>query len=501
MINSLRLGLLLILLAVTAYYAVLHYRVLQIDHPITQDEPGFIEITAAGNPFTHDGVLSCGSVYGPGYALWARPFTALIANPYIAHRWASSAALFAMLGLIAWVLRREGVGGIETGTGVALVYILHVSSQSLSASADLLGAALYLAALAVSRRGTWPALLAGLALTIMAALTKPYFAFAWVIVASHLLLFGSPRKALAYLGISALLAVATAGALEAVAPYYRLSTMVWHNTAGMQRADVLLGQSAEFALQAGGVLVLALLVRPRKYSLTRSWREPVLIPAVDLWTWSALLATAVLLGFLGWHAGNYLVYYYHLLLGPLVIVALRRLNAWPRLGRALLCANLLVLGWLLPSLPGNDHWNKLAADIAATPGPVLADPLFEPFTRSHPGLELFAHGQTGSILNALDQLGPAVPATCAGIHQELLQIAEKQTARIRAREFAAIYVSYIVHREGRQSWSYDRRHTLEALFASYQPVDEIVFYPYAAPYWDRLGHGHFGYHVVKWVPK
>lgn len=501
MITSLRFGLLLTLLAVTAFYAVLHFRVLQIAHPITQDEPGFIENTAAGNSFTHDGVLTCGNVYGPGYAVWARPFTVLVANPYIAHRWASSVALFAMLGVLGWVLRREGVGGIETAAGLAIVYILHASSQSLSASPDLLGAALYVAALAVSRRGTWPALLGGLALTIMAALTKPYFAFAWVIIVSHQLLFGSPRKAIALLGVSALAALLTVGLLAAFAPYYRLSTVVWQSITEMRRAEILLSQSAEFALQVGGILLLALLVRPPRYSFTPAWRTPLVTPGLDFWAWATLLAAIILVTSLGWHAGNYLVYYYHLLLGPLVIVALRRVPAWPRVGRALLCVNLLVLGWLLPSLPSDDHWDKLGADVAATHGPILADPLLEPFACSHPGLELFSHGQTATILTALDQLGPAVPQRYTGVHQELLQHAAKQTARIRAREFSAIYVSYIYHREGRQAWSYDRRHTLDALFASYQPVDEILFYPYAAPYWNRSGHGHFAYHVVKWVPK
>lgn len=501
MINSLRFGLLLTLLAVTAYYALLHAKVLQIGHPITQDEPGFIELTAAANPYTHDGVLSCGNVYGPGYSLWARPFTALIANPYLAHRWASSCALFALLGLLAWVLRREGVGGIETAAGLSVVYILHVSSHSLSASTDLLGAVLYFAALTVSRRGTWPALLGGLAFTAMAALTKPYFAFAGVIVASHLLLFGPPRKAFAFLGISTLLAAVAAGVLQAVAPLYFLSTIIYHRTVAVRRPDVLLAQSAEFALLAGGILVLAFLALPRRRTLVLSWQQPVVSPAVDLWAWAALLAAAVLLGSLGWHPGNYLVYYYHLLLGPLVIVALRRLPDWPRLGRMLLCANLLVLGWLLPPLPGNDHWTRLAANVAAAPGPILADPLLEPFTHTHPHLELLAHGQTASILQSLDHLGPEVPAAYTGIHRELLQLSEKLTARIRAREFAAIYVCYCLDLDGRLAWSYEQRHISKTLIDCYQPKGEIPVTLYATPYWARLRHGQNTYHVMKWVPK
>ena len=316
----------------------------------------------------------------------------------------------------------------------------------------------------------------------------PYFAFAWIVVASQLLLFAEPRKAVTYLGVSVLLAFLTAEVMAAIAPYYRLSALVWQGTTDMRRADILIGQSAEFALQASGILILAVIIRPQK-------------PAMDMWAWATFLAAILLVTLLGWHAGNYLVYYYQLLLGPLIVVALRRLVHWPSFGRVLLCGNLLVLGCLLPSQPGNDQWEKLAASVAATPGPILADPFFEPLARSHPGLELFAHGQTASILSALDQLGPRVPMSYVGLHQELLRAVEHQTARIRAREFAAIYVSYIVHREGRQTWGYDRRHTLEALFSSYQPVDEILFYPYAAPYWDRSAHGHFPYHVVKWVPK
>src|SRR5436190_19729435 len=162
MIKLQRFGLLAFLIAVTSYYAVLHYKVLQIGHPITQDEPGFIELTAAGSSYTHEGVLNSGNVYGPGYPLWARPFTAIFDNPYIAHRWASTVALFVLLGFLMWVLLREGVGGIETAAAAAIVYILNVSSHSLSASGDLLGAALYFAALTVSRRGTWPALVLGI---------------------------------------------------------------------------------------------------------------------------------------------------------------------------------------------------------------------------------------------------------------------------------------------------------------------------------------------------
>ena len=500
MTGTLRLGLGLILVTVTAFYAVLHFRVLQIGHPITQDEPGFVELTAAGNPYTHDGVLACGNVYGPAYALWARPFTAMIANPYSAHRWASTCALLATLSLLGWVLRREGIGGVETAAGLGIVYILNASSHALSASGDFLGAGLYLAALAVSRRGTWPALVGGLVLVILATFTKAYFALGWVIIASQLLLFGSPRRALAYLGLSGLVVLVLAGVLQAFAPYYVGSTYVVHQTAMLRRPAVLLAQTREFALLAGGLLLLAAMHWPRKRAMTLSLRMPWLSPGVDLWDWAVLLAAATLLGWLGWHSGNYLVYFYDLLLGPLVVVALRRLAARPQTGRVLLSANLLVLGWLLPPLPGFDNWAALEASVAETGGALLADPLLEPLARSHPNVELLSHGQTASILQALDDLSEAVPAAYRPLHRDLLERAQVTNSRLAAQEFAAVYLSY--QRVGSVTvWSYDQRHLLKTLFAHYRPAGEIAVYLYATPYWDRLRRGDYAFHVTKWVPR
>ncbi len=499
MISPLRLCLLLAVVVVTSYYVVLHARLVPIGHPTTQDEPGFVEITAAGNAFTRDGVLECASVYGPGYALWARPFTAVIANPYVAHRIASSAALLALLALIGWELRRAGVGGLTTAAGLAIVYILNVSSHSLSACADLLGAALGFAALAASRRQTWPALFAGLVLAVLATLTKPYFALAWVIVASHQLLFAPPRRSATYLGLSALVIGATTLLVRSIAPYYYVSTFLTQQIAGERSLGVLTHQTAEFALLAGGLIVLALMARPRVRRAHLGWRKAPMTPAMDVWTWATLVATAALLGLLAWHPGNYLVYFYHLLLGPLVMVALPRLADWPLAGRALLLANLLVLGWLLPPQPGPDNWQTLAANVTAAPGPVLGDALLEPFVHARPDLELLSHGQTASVLQSLDHLGLALPSRYAGLRRDLAERAARLAERIRRREFAAIYITYIDLGD-RSVWAYELAPIRVALFSSYRVASETPVFPYNAPYWDRRGHGQLAYRVTQWVP-
>jgi hypothetical protein len=497
---KLRLVLWPILLVVAVYYVVLHFRAVQIAHPITQDEPGFVELTAGGNPYTLEGVAAAANVYGPAYAWWARPFTQLIADPYVAHRVANTAALGVILALLAWTLTRSGVGGVETACGVGVVYMLVVSSHSLAASADLLAMLCYVAALVASERGTWPGLIAGLGLSILGGLAKPYAALGAIIVASHLLLFAPRRKAFVYLAAAGLGAVATAAALGVLAPYYFFSTLGVQRGATTRSGLVLYQQTRDFAVLAGAFVVLAVWRRPRRRRLAVRGPGPLLTPAVDLWDWAALVAAAVLLGQLGWHAGNFLVYYYHLLLVPLVVAGLRQLPRHPRTGWALLGANLLVLGFLLPPMPGDDHWTALEINVAGVHGRILADPLLEPLTRTQPNLELFERGQTASILHALDKSDATTRAAQAELYARLDGQAGAKAARIAAGEFDAIYLAY-QDVGTRRIWSYDRGRFLPPLLANYEPTGEILFYPYCAPFWERTQHGEYPYHVTKWVPK
>ncbi len=499
MINGLRFGLVLVMVMVAAYYGALHWAVLRISHPITQDEPGFVEITAGMNAYAGDNLKTCGNVYGPGYAVFARPFTVLMANPYLAHRWANTVALGLTLGLLGWQLRREGVGLIETVGGLVIVYALNVSSHSLAASADLLAAALCFGALVAGRRGTWPALALCLLLSVLGGLTKLYAVFGWLVVASHLVFFAPRAKAFAFVGVSALGAVLCVTLLSRFAPGYFLSTFVVHWAATTPSFAVLRNQTAEFVLLTCGLVALALWCRPRRRIFSLAAGRALISPAIDLWEWAALWAAALLLGKLGWHAGNYLVYYYHLLLIPLVIVASRRIEQWPRAGRGLLIANLLVLGWQLPPLPGNDHWASLELNVTQVNGPVLAEPFFEPFAASHPNIELFEHGQTASILQALDWLGSATPSAYVAMRRSLLLGAEAKNIRINAEEFDAIYLAY-QNFPGQAVWCYDRERFAKAVEAHYKPVGEILFYPYCAPFWDRKRHGQYACHITKWVP-
>ncbi|HWA24723.1 MAG TPA: hypothetical protein VG734_03535 [Lacunisphaera sp.] len=498
--EALRLGLVLVMVAVGAYYGALHWAVLRIPHPITQDEPGFIEITAAPNAYAADNWRTCGNVYGPGYAAFARPFTAVIANPYSAHRWANTVALAFTLGLLAWQLRRKMVGRLETAAAVVIVYALNVSSHSLAASSDLLASGLCFAALVVGSRGTWPALAGCLLLSVLGGLTKLYAVFGWVAVATYLVLFAPRARALAFLGLSAVVSLLCAALQPLVAPGYYLSTFVVHWAATTPSLTTWRNQAAEFGLLACGLLILALGARPQRPTIAVAAGRPLVSPAPDFWAWAAAVAAIVLLGKLGWHAGNYLVYYYHLLLLPLAVIATRRIACWPRAGRALLLVNLLVLGWQIPPWPGNSHWSALEGNVAQVNGRVLAEPLLQPLTTAHPNVELFEHGQTASILQALDWLGPATPPAFQGARDALRHDAEILRQRIRAREFAAIYLSYQDLR-GQSVWSYDRERFAEVVATHYRPVGEILFKPYGAPFWDRKQHGQYLYHLMQWVPR
>jgi hypothetical protein len=492
-------GLLLLLIGVSAYYIALHYAVLGLPTPTTQDEPGFIEITAAGNPYVRENLVECGSVYGPMYAWWARPFTRFISNPYIAHRWANTLALFATLAVLGGVLHRYKMRGIAAASGVAVVYMLCVSSHSLAASSDLLAMAFYVIAIAASSRGSWPSLTLGIVCSILGVLTKPYALLAWGIVASHLFLFAPKSRALIFFALSALVGGLSVALINLLAPDYFGSTFSAHSSMAARDFNHLLAQTAEFALLTVAFVILALLQRPQRRTFSIAWDKPFFSPDIDLWDWAALVAAVVLLGFLGWHPGNYLVYYYHLLLVPLVISALRRFEEWPRAGGGLLIANVCVLGYFLPPLPGNTNWAVLEGNVAEVHGKILADPLLEPLTHQRQNLELIERGQTATIQYALDLAGRHYDAP-GSVGQLLRDRAQVQHARIAAEEFDAIYLCFHV-KDGQSLWTYNRRHDLQqALFAHYSPKEEILVYPYYFSFKERLRHGTVAVHVLKWVP-
>jgi len=484
---------------VIALHVWLHGRIVRLPHPATQDEPGFVEITAAKNPYQLAGVVTTASVYGPAYAWWARPFAAVFADPYRAHRVANTVALLALLGMLGWMLRRERVDQLGTVVGLSFVYALLAGSHSLAVGADLLAAALYFAALAVGKDRRWLPTVAAIILCALAGLAKPYVLLAWGIIATHRMLFAPLRHAAAFLALSAAAALGLGALLHVCAPYYWLTTFELHRLSVASDPEVFVRQNLAFLGLAGALVALVLLQRPVRRRVRLVWGAPLLEPAAEYWTWATVVAAAALWTTLSWHGGNFLVYHHHLLLAPLTISALHRLPHWPRLGPALLAANLIVVAWQMPPGPGDDNWSELATVVSATPGRILAEPLLLPFAAQRPDLEWFEHGQTATVLAFLDE-SPAVAAAQSKLFRALDADATALTARIAAEEFDAIFLAY-EQLPGGTTWCYRRGRFLKTIFAHYVLVKTVPVFPYFAPYWDRSHYGQQSIYLTKWVPK
>jgi hypothetical protein len=132
--------------------------------------------------------------YGPGYPAFCRPFLALIADPYAAHRVANLVALALAAAVLAWLLRQNRAPAAVAAGVVALFFALNAGSYSLQARPDFLVLFLIAAVFAVGQgalRGhlsPWSALLGAAALA--AYLTKPYSLF---VGALALALWGNRR--------------------------------------------------------------------------------------------------------------------------------------------------------------------------------------------------------------------------------------------------------------------------------------------------------------------
>jgi hypothetical protein len=455
--------------------------------------------------YPHGEFLFTGWVHGGGERLWpvypafARWFIPFFESDYVALRCANTSALVLTLSLLAWVLRRERAGGLVTAGIVMVVYALNVSSHSVAASADFLAAFFCFAALVAGGRGTWPMLLLCIFLSALGLGTKLYAAFGWGVMASHLLLFGPRRKGWIFIGVSLAAGLIGVWAVQHRMPYYFLSTFAVHSVTSASSFSVLCRQTLDFSLLTIGLLALGVGTRVFRVSRSAAPKGPQPRITVDFWDWAAVCGAVALVGRLGWHEGNYLVYFYHLLLLPLAVIAGRRAVALPKIAPALLGLNLLVVGYRLPPLPGSSNWDQVERLAAETPSAILADPFFEPLRARRPNIELFERGHAATILQTLDRLTAERRARYAQVHRDLLENVANVNARISAQAYDAIFVSY-QNLPDRVAWGYDRERYASAILANYRPVGGVRFYPYCAPFWDRDQHGKYAFFIEKWVP-
>ncbi len=372
-------------------------------------------------------------------------FFSLFSDPYLAHRLAGLLTLLAGVGAIGWYLRRCGVrGGVAFVVG-AIAFSLNAGSYSIQARPDFLVfleiVLLLILGQAIARE-RHPSVRAGLLLGLLglaAYLTKPYAVFPWGSVVLYLVIVRRWRAAVPLVVSGVVIGVGLA-AYARLNPYFVFDTLTFQVTQSALNAPWLWLQLGDFSLLACGLVLVALFTSRRRASAAR----------LDYWAYSTGLAVVPLVGYLGWHMGAYLTYFFQLLVPPLAILvglrfeaALRRgAGAWTAVA---LLINCVVLGVCAPGLPHADPtWDALSSDIHAQAGPILADWLLEPFSRTRDDLTLMGNGITPLVLE-FPSLVPLTPGVDASARSEVSQFQHDLRQRlVGSTKPAALYLEGIV---------------------------------------------------------
>jgi hypothetical protein len=481
-------------LAVITLYGCLHFVVSHEATPLTTREQAFIESVrhldevGLASFYAYDAVPLRANLYGPVYPVLVSLVSFLEVDPYLLQRGVVAALLVAACVTLAVGLPR-GVPLLARVLAAAFLYAAHVASPSIAAGPDTLLLLLYVMFLVAVGRLRSPSLglvvaTAGLVLLFF---SKPYGILVWGGYVGYLLFFRSAKWAFANVAVSLIVATLLGLLISAHWPAYRFSVLEVHTRFATWFFEELAAQVRDFSLYHFALLILcagavwaAVHRVARAGSWAEKWRELRERPP-SFALWMVLVATVALLGRLGWHGGAYLIYFYHLLLPPLLLVVFGevwlRVEAGHWLKRALVAANLALTLYFLPPWPIAKPERFLPVR-----GVAWVDPVLEAWAMQQPMVELIDNAQSEYLV-------------FAGLHSsdpEIRQRAEQWSSEKREKLISGD-VRYVVfsavHNRPLFSWG---QQLSPLLLKHYQPVHSLTTYPYFLLFRDRRGFGRVG---------
>lgn len=363
--------LILSLYALFFFFKFIHYHYLCITFPYALEfREGVMPLTTdillkGGNPYSFAYQPMAMNLYGILYHLIIFPFAKIFGATNFLHRLVTAIFIFASCFNIFWVLRIKKVSiALSLAASLALYSLLLFPATSTSiAGPHSLGLFLFLSSLSIPfflQFSTF-SLITSLTLSVLAFFTKPYFILGAVYLASYLFLFISKRKALLYgLAFAILLSFS-------MAIVYKLCNAYFNNTvmANINIADYniphLNRQLGMFIKCHREILILFLLLGiiaiiqnkrtlsnfanpfsnfKTKINVTR-WDKPLLAATADLFLYSFIFSTVIIVLNLGRHGGSWMAYLFQLMSPFLLIIIFDRIQ------KSLLKFPLLVLPTLI----------------------------------------------------------------------------------------------------------------------------------------------------------
>jgi|GEM_PF-6127575 len=385
-----------LLVAVVGCYGFVHWRVIWQEQPLAIREPaiaidtrGFLD-PLAPRPYTLESIPAYTNLYGLGYLWLASPFVKFLPFSEYADLRLANAFFLCLLLILITNQTASKPTRVSKLFYLGAIYALFVRSPSMAASPDVLGCLLYTLAWVIAVRGDYNILplFISIIIGIFAFLTKPYFLLIIPGVAGFLFLFRSKKVAIYYTLCAAGLFGITSLIILHFYPYYFTSVVGVHAAAASRKLLVALNQWGEFSLLLPIPCAIAVMNiiryfrrKNQKFSIAAAWEKPALLHTSppNGYAFGALVAAAALGLSLSWHAGAYMIYFWHLLL-PLLALWILQLDPNLQFNPWWYCANLGIILALCPAIPNDGAtagWNQLKAT-ASSYGKVYLDPYFDP---------------------------------------------------------------------------------------------------------------------------
>jgi hypothetical protein len=324
--------------ALCGWLVVLHVRMIVSPAPQEMREGAIVWLTRllleGRNPYALAELPASTNAYGILYHLAVLPFAWFFGNSYAVHRAVSATAIAASCLLMYRLLRHLGADRLLSASGTILFYASSLYFVAPLARPDSLGVFFCVASLAVlfktapagsaaDGQYSLPRFLAGLALALLALLTKIYLAFPPFILAAYVLLFVSIPRGLFYGAVAAAASAAALWSMTLVFPAYisvsvvdNINTSTYYDVghAQQQTLDWLL---YSLPLTVGLVAVAAGgLRRLLSTNRARGARR-----RVSPWAFGAAVNAGVFFGLFAGHPGAHMTYLFHLVT-PLLMLAL-----------------------------------------------------------------------------------------------------------------------------------------------------------------------------------
>ena len=285
-------------------------------------------LLSGGNPFSFENQPLAMTNYGIGYNLAVLPFARFFGNTLLVHRVVTFAfILLSAFVCAAIVYKKQKDISLSFACG-AFVIIALTANGGIGAYPSSLGTYLFLMAVLVPYVRSFGkfGLLASVLFSLLAFYTKPYFVLTFGIVAAHLFLFVSKRKAVLY-GFSFFVPLLLSlFVVRAVFPLYFIDTIIGNIYNTYTSFGHLVQQLKQLLLYFYPVLVLTLFMVAKGISGLRivnvigkwldvsSWDQPFITRSMNYLFFSFACSLLAFLLILGPHMGTYMNYAYQLLL-------------------------------------------------------------------------------------------------------------------------------------------------------------------------------------------